>query len=69
MHIHAYTHTYIHTQVEGCLVESAIAQEAGNPGFSMQCMRVGYFAIDTNSTADKPVLNRIVMLSATVSKK
>jgi glutaminyl-tRNA synthetase len=49
-----------------CLVEASFANAA--PGTRYQFMRHGYFCIDTDSTADKLVFNRIVSLKDTWGK-
>jgi glutaminyl-tRNA synthetase len=47
----------------GCLLESALA---GLPvGFRVQFERLGYFAVDKDATAARPVFNRIVTLRDT----
>ena len=42
------------------LVEPHLARSA--PGTSFQFQRIGYFVVDLDSTADKPVFNRVVPL-------
>jgi glutaminyl-tRNA synthetase len=42
------------------LVEPHLAKAA--PGASFQFQRIGYFVVDLDSTAAKPVFNRIVPL-------
>jgi glutaminyl-tRNA synthetase len=47
----------------GALVEPSLVACAGEPlSRRFQLQRLGYFTIDKDSTAEKPVLNRIVTL-------
>ena len=48
--------------VTGAMVEPMLKDAAAKPGESFQFLRVGYFTVDKDSTADKPVYNRIVAL-------
>ncbi|MBA7589592.1 Glutamine--tRNA ligase [subsurface metagenome] len=46
-----------------CLVEPSLA--GADPGSRYQFMRKGYFCVDSDSTSDKLVFNRIVSLRDT----
>jgi glutaminyl-tRNA synthetase len=52
--------------LEGAMVEPALATAAIGDRF--QFMRQGYFAVDPDSTPDRPVFNQIVSLRDTWSK-
>jgi glutaminyl-tRNA synthetase len=49
------------------LVEASLME--AKPGQAFQFMRLGYFAVDTDSTPGKPVFNRIVSLKDSWAKK
>jgi glutaminyl-tRNA synthetase len=44
------------------LIEPSLAKAAANPGTAFQFQRVGFFVVDLDSTAKKPVFNRTVPL-------
>ena len=51
------------------LVEPALADFTNKPGTSFQFQRCGYFAVDPESTAAKPVFNRAVTLKVSNATK
>ena len=53
--------------VTGCRVEAALAQ--AKPLDKFQFLKVGYFAVDPDSTPDKLIFNRTVSLKDTWAKK
>lgn len=52
--------------LDNCLVESGLSE--AKPGEVFQFMRNGYFCVDKDSTADKPVYNRTVALNSSWGK-
>jgi len=44
------------------LIEPSLAKAAATPGAAFQLQRVGFFVVDLDSTAKKPVFNRTVAL-------
>lgn len=60
--------------VEKAFVEPCLAKEAATPALikdrpAFQFQRVGFFCVDDESTAKKPVFNRIVALREDKEKK
>lgn len=52
--------------LDGCLLEGGLRN--AKPGDTFQFMRQGYFCIDTESTADKLIINRTVALNSSWGK-
>ncbi|HSE59850.1 MAG TPA: glutamine--tRNA ligase/YqeY domain fusion protein [Nitrospiraceae bacterium] len=52
--------------LRGCLVEPSLAE--AQPGLRVQFERLGYFCVDPDSTAQRPVFNRTVALRDTWAK-
>jgi len=46
----------------GCKLEPALGDSAGDTGWRCQFERLGYFCVDTDSAAGRPVFNRTIGL-------
>jgi glutaminyl-tRNA synthetase len=55
-------------RLESCRLEPYLAEASGRPGARFQFERLGYFCVDRDSTAERPIWNRTVGLKDSWAK-